>query len=75
MSFKAVDEFVSFTDQTSDAQGKILSRLFNGVLYIAHFYLEGVQMLHCMDMAKIVSAAHAVKRTGLDETVFGFKSF
>lgn len=49
-----------------------LSRSFNDVVCIDRFYLEGVQRLHCIDMATKFSAANVVKSASLYEAVFGF---
>lgn len=51
-----------------------LSNNFNEVVCVDHFYLDGVQLLHCMDTATRCSAAFVVSSTALDDAVFGFEN-
>lgn len=46
-----------------------LSRNFNEVVCIDHFYLNGVQLLICIDSATRFSAGYVVGSSALDEAV------
>lgn len=51
-----------------------LSRNFNEIVCVDHFYFDGVQLLHCMDSATQFSAAYVVGYSAFDEAVFGFEA-
>lgn len=51
-----------------------LSRNFNDVVCLDHFFLESLCILHCMDMATRYSSASIVSSTSLENVIMGFES-
>ena len=51
-----------------------LSRAFNEIVCVDHFYLDAIRLMHCMDLGSRLSTVHVVHTATISEAVIGFEA-